>query len=187
MNQIFEMNWTKARYSIMFGVVIIALLLVTAAYRNDSKIQQTTENTSLKIKELDAIKKFLISKINSPFFNIAYEIKNGDSIQKILKKYKVSDRQIHRVITEYKKYSNPNNLLTGTKIDIIIEKNLSNNKNSISKFSVPITKSTTIEIDRNEEGKIVSKKIITKLHKKKGICRKYYKEQSLLFSNKSWS
>jgi len=167
MNQIFEMNWTKARYSIMFGVVIIALLLVTAAYRNDSKIQQTTENTSLKIKELDAIKKFLISKINSPFFNIAYEIKNGDSIQKILKKYKVSDRQIHRVITEYKKYSNPNNLLTGTKIDIIIEKNLSNNKNSISKFSVPITKSTTIEIDRNEEGKIVSKKIITKLHKKK--------------------
>ena len=167
MNRIFEINWAKAKYSIIFGLIITALLLVTVAYRNESKIQESADSASLKIKELAAIKKFLISKINSPFFNIEYEIKKGDSIQKILKKYKVPDTQIHRVITEYKKYSNPNNLLTGNKIDIIIEKSLSNNKNSISKFSVPITKSTTIEIDKDTEGKIVSKKIITKLYKKK--------------------
>ena len=85
MNRIFEINWAKAKYSIIFGLIITALLLVTVAYRNESKIQESADSASLKIKELAAIKKFLISKINSPFFNIAYEIKNGDSIQKILK------------------------------------------------------------------------------------------------------
>ena len=39
--------------------------------------------------------------------------------------------------------------------------------NSIIKFSVPNTKSTTIEITKNEENQIISKKIITKLYKKK--------------------
>ena len=57
--------------------------------------------------------------------------------------------------------------MAGNEIDIIIEKNSSTNKNSIIKFSVPITKSTTIAITKNEENKIISKKIITKLYKKK--------------------
>ena len=57
--------------------------------------------------------------------------------------------------------------MAGNKIDIILEKNSSTNINSIIKFSVPITKSTTIAITKNEENKIISKKIITKLYKKK--------------------
>ena len=55
----------------------------------------------------------------------------------------------------------------GQKIDIIIKKEPATKKNSIIKFSVPITKSTTIEITKNEENEIISKKIITKLYKKK--------------------
>lgn len=167
MSQIFQINWIKTKYSIIFGLIVVALLLVTVAYKNDVKVQKTPTDVSLEIKELEAIKKFLISKINSPFFNIEYEIKSGDSIQKILKKYKITDRQIYNVITEYKKYSNPNKLLSGNKIDITFEKSLSSEKNSIVKFSVPITKSTTIDINKNEEGQIVSKKIITKLYKKR--------------------
>ena len=61
------------------------------------------------------------------------------------------------------------------KIDIIIEKNLAANKNSIIKFSVPITKSTTISITKNEENKIVSKKIITKLYKKRVLSENIIK------------
>jgi len=57
--------------------------------------------------------------------------------------------------------------LVGNKIDIIIKENSSTKKNLVIKFSVPVTKSTTIAIIRNEENKIVSKKIITKLYKKK--------------------
>ena len=43
------------------------------------------------------------------------------------------------------------------------------------KFSVPITKSTTILIVKNEEDKIVSKKIITKVYKKKTLTENIIK------------
>ena len=56
--------------------------------------------------------------------------------------------------------------MAGSKIDIIIKKNVGKKSNSISKFIVPATKSTTIEIYKNDEGKIVSNKVITKLYKK---------------------
>ena len=57
-------------------------------------------------------------------------------------------------------------MLTGDKIDLIIEENLSEKNYSITKFAIPITKSTTIEITKDEQGKILSKKVITKLYKK---------------------
>ena len=60
------------------------------------------------------------TKIKSPFTNLNYEIQKGDSIQKILKKLQVQDREINNVINQYKKYGNPSKLLTADKIDIIV-------------------------------------------------------------------
>ena len=93
-----------------------------------------------------------------------------------LKRYKVNNSEIQTVINQYKKYGKPNQLLVGNKIDIILEKNLSTDKNSIIKFSIPVTKSTTISIARNEENKIIAKKIITKLYKKKTLSENIIKK-----------
>ena len=60
MSQIFQINWIKTKYSIIFGLIVVALLLVTVAYKNDVKVQKTPTDVSLEIKELEAIKKFLI-------------------------------------------------------------------------------------------------------------------------------
>ena len=60
--------------------------------------------------------------------------------------------------------------MAGNKIEIIIEENQHKENNSIVEFSVPINKSTIINITKNEEGKIISKKIITKLYKKSVIA-----------------
>ena len=105
-----------------------------------------------------------------------YEIKRGDTIRKILKKFKVQNNEIQNIINQYKKYGNPNQLLAGNEIDIIIEKSLSANKNTIVKFSVPITKSTTIAITKDEDNKITSNKIITKLYKKKILSENIIKK-----------
>ena len=113
-----------------------------------------------------------------------YEIKNGDTIQKILKKLKVQNNEIQTVINQYKKYGNPNQLLVGNIINIIIEKNLTTSKNFIVKFSVPITKSTTIAIIRDEDNKITSQKIITKLYKKKTLAENIITKKSLLICNR---
>ena len=168
-------NWNKAKHLILTGFAIIFLLLLAVVYKNDDKITKKSEliKSPNETTDLKIFKEFILNQINSPFINLNYEIKKGDTIQKILKKYKVQNSDIQTVINQYEKYGKPNQLLAGNKIDIIIEKSSSTNKNSIIKFSVPITKSTTIAITKNEENKIISKKIITKLYKKKNSVWKY--------------
>ena len=169
MYQNIKKNWDKAKLLILFVTTITLLLLLTVVYKSDQKITKKSELIKNVNEESDLkkFKKFLLNQIKSPFINLDYEINKGDTIQKILRKYKVQNSEIQTVINQYKKFGKPNQLLVGQKIDIIIKKELATKKNSIIKFSVPITKSTTIEITKNEENKIISKKIITKLYKKK--------------------
>ena len=169
MYQDIKKNWGKAKLLILFVTTITLLLLLTVVYKSDQKITKKSEliKDFNEESDLKKFKKFLLNQIKSPFINLNYEINKGDTIQKILRKYKVQNSEIQRVINQYKKFGKPNQLLVGQKIDIIIKKEAATKKNSIIKFSVPITKSTTIEITKNEENEIISKKIITKLYKKK--------------------
>ena len=155
-------NWDKTKYLLISGSIVAFLLLLTGVYKNDQKISEKTAGgiETFEIADLKTFKDYIFSQIKSPFINVNYEIKKGDTIQKILKKYSVKNNEIQTVISQFKKYGNPNQLMVGNKIDFIIEKNPSKNKNSILKFFVPITKSTAIEIGKNSENQIVSKKII---------------------------
>ncbi len=177
MEEIVKKNWDRYKYFLISGVIITLFLVTTIVNKNEGKVEVKTTNIGKNNErnDLNIIKDFLISKIKSPFININYEIKKGDTIQKILKKHKVKNRDIQTVVTQYKKYSNPNNLLAGNKIDIIVEKNPLEDSSFLIKFSVPITKSTTILIVKNEEDKIVSKKIITKVYKKKTLTENIIK------------
>ena len=171
MFQMLGKNKEKTVYSVLFTLILTWVILVTIFFKNDKEIVSQKTNTSQPDEDITLIKEFFLQKIKSPFINIDYEIKSGDSIQKILKKLKIQNKEIQSIITQYKKYGNANQLLAGNKINIIIEENLSNKDHSIIKFSIPITKSTIIEISKNnEEGKILSKKIITKLYKKNFIA-----------------
>ena len=175
MYQILKKNKEKTVNFILVAFIITVLLLLTVVFRNNNEIIINKKNVSLQHTDLTSIKEFLLTKIKSPFININYEIKSGDSIQKILKKLDIQNNEIQTVISQYKKYGNPNQLLLGNKIGIVIEENLSGQDNSIVKFSVPVTKSTTIEILKDEQGKIISKKIITKLYKKKVLVENIIK------------
>ena len=167
MYQILKQYGEKIKYFFLFTFIITFSLLLTVVFKNDEKIKNKEKNISFQYEDLTSIKEFLLTLIKSPFININYEIKSGDSIQKILKKFKIQNNEIQTIINQYKKYSNPNKLLAGNKIDITIEENLSKKNFSIAKFSIPITKSTTIEIIKDEQDNITSKKIITKLYKKR--------------------
>ena len=172
MYQVLKKNWDKSKYLILSGIFITLILLLTVVYKSDERIIKKSKSIEISYEspDLKTFKKFLLNQINSPFTNLNYEIKNGDTIQKILKKLKVQNNEIQTVIDQYKKYGNPNQLLVGNIINIIIEKNLTTNKNFVVKFSVPVTKSTTIGIIRDEDNKITSQKIITKLYKKKTLA-----------------
>ena len=160
----------------ILALIAISLFIILHFIKNDKEIKISKTNTFFQSNDFTSIKKYLFKKINSPYLNVGYEIKKGDTIQKILKKFKIPNNEISKVINEYQKYSKANQLLTGNKIDIIVEKGNENKKSSLIKFSVPITKSTTIAINKNDENIIVSEKIITKLFKKKVLGENIIKE-----------
>ena len=163
-------NWGKTKYFLLTAITLAVLVLFTISNKNDEVIKDRTSNISYRSSELSEIKDFFLSKIKSPFIVTDYEIKPGDSIQKILKSYKIKNKEIQNIINQYKKYGDPNRLLVGNKIGVIVEKKLPEKNNSIINFFVPITKSISIEISKDEEGTITSSKIITKLYKRKVLA-----------------
>ena len=163
-------NWEKTKYFLLTAITLAVLVLFAIFNKNDEVIKGSTSNISYQGPELSLIKDFFLSKIKSPFIVTDYEIKSGDSIQKILKSYKIKNKEIQNIINQYKKYGDPNRLLVGNKIGVIVEKKLPEKNNSIVNFFVPITKSISIEISKDEEGTITSSKIITKLYKRKVLA-----------------
>ena len=170
MYNLIRANWEKTKYFLLTAITLVALVLFAISYKNDEVIKGSKSNISYQDPELSLIKDFFLSKIKSPFIVTDYGIKSGDSIQKILKSYKIKNKEIQNIINQYKKYGDPNRLLVGNKIGVIVEKKLPEKNNSIVNFFVPITKSISIEISKDEEGTITSSKIITKLYKRKVLA-----------------
>ena len=125
MIEIFKRNVNKAKHIALFGLIITSVLLVTVVYKSDEKIRKRSEiiSNANKIEDLETFKKFFFSKINSPFTNLNYEIKKGDTIQKVLKQLKVKNPEIQILINQYKKYPtinqhNPYKALADEELDL---------------------------------------------------------------------
>ena len=131
MYEILRKNWDKNRHIFVSGLVIGLLLLLAVVFKSNEKVIKKSEiiKDTYETTDLKTFKKFIFDQIKSPFTNINYEIKKGDTIQKILKKYEIPNNEIQIIINQYKKYGNPNKLLAKNKIDIIFQK----------KFEIKIT------------------------------------------------
>ena len=106
MYQIIKKSWDKTKNLLLSGFVVAFVLLVTVVYKSDEKITKKSEiiGNFKETTDFKIFKKFLLNQIKSPFINLNYEIKKGDTIVKILKKYKVQNSDIEKVIIQYKKY-----------------------------------------------------------------------------------
>ena len=115
MNQALKKSWDKSGYLIMSGLILTSILLLTIVYKSDEKIVKKSENIQsiYESSDLKTFKEFILNQIKSPYSNVNYEIKKGDTIQKILQRYKVQNSEIQTIINQYKKYSNTNQLLVG--------------------------------------------------------------------------
>jgi len=178
MYKIIRQKLDQIKLSMVLAVIVLVALSIVFANKSDDKIVKKFENISAYTSSPDLVtlKKYLFDLIKSPFNDQIYEVKNGDTIQKILNKFKINNNEIEKIINEYKKHGKSNQLLPGTKIDIILEKKTGKEKNSIIQFSVPISKSTTISITKNEENNITSEKIRTKLYKKNTLAENNIKK-----------
>ena len=167
---------SKEKLKLLLSFLLVSsFILIAIIYKNDDKIKNIEKRSSIQKEDLVSIKEFFFKKIKSPYTNINYKIKSGDSVEKILKKVNIKSSEVQTIVNEYKKYSKNNKLLPGNEIDIIIKKSISNKDNLVEKFSIPITKSTTVEIIKDEMGNIQSQKIITQLYKKQVLAENVIK------------
>ena len=70
-----------------------------------SKTNEKNRNNVInltKSSEFSNFTNFIISKINSPYVEVNYTIKNNDSIEKILKKYNISSPDIKKISQKLK-------------------------------------------------------------------------------------
>ena len=108
MYQNIKKNWDKAKLLILFATTITLLLLLTVVYKSDQKITKKSEliKDFNEESDLKKFKKFLLNQIKSPFINLDYEINKGDTIQKILRKYKVQNSERRHNSKNFKKTKN---------------------------------------------------------------------------------
>ena len=166
LSDILNLNKDKKTYIIIFTLIILTIFTVDFTNKNISNNQLINKEIFAANKDMFALKKYIIKNIKSPFSNISYKVKRGDTLKKILKSHQINNQDIDKTVKEFKKYTKATSLRSENILDITIRNNETSSRTSLEKILIPLSKNTTIEIFRNEEDIITSEKIITRLFKK---------------------
>ena len=126
-------------------------------------LQMVTSST-----EFSNFTDFLVGKINSPYKEFTYKIKNNDSIEKILKRYAVNESDI-KLISVKLKQKKLTNIYSGRELKIIIKK-VKDNSNTVINLLCPINNTTSIEVRKLRDDFIVKENIL-KLYKKEVVVK----------------
>ena len=91
-----------------FVLVAFFIFFSTLFFVSSNLIQKKNNEYSDNLKEITKntefsnLTNYLISKINSPYEEINYVIKNNDTVEKILKKYKIRNDDIGEISVQLK-------------------------------------------------------------------------------------
>ena len=165
-------NWKYFLY--FFSIIIIFLTLIVTSNLISQKNIESEENFNslLSTKEFGNLSNFFISKINSPYQEINYIIKNNDSVEKILKKFQIKTKEI-QIITKNLKSKKLTNIYAGRELTLIIKK-IENEKDSVINIIYPVNNTLNIEIRKSGDNFLVKENIL-KLYKKEVVIKKEIK------------
>ena len=152
-------------YFFIIGVFFTVYTLVLNQIKTYTKLKESNFNSFLKSEEFNNIKEFAFENVKSPYKEYDYTVKKNDTLEKVLKKYNISNSEINNLTSEIIK-KKLFNISAGTKIKLIIKKE-KENKQIISLF-YPIDAITSVEVKRNKDTFDVSK-IILELDKKEVV------------------
>ena len=156
-------------FIVLFSIIFLTILNVIKQKNKDNKdnlriISQSSEFSNLT--------NYFISKINSPYENIKYLIKNNDSIEKILKKYDIKNEDIKNISLKLKE-KKLSNIYSGRELSLIYKK-LEDNSNTVVNLVFPINNTSSVEIRKSQNDFLVKENIL-KLYKKEVVVRNVIK------------
>ena len=169
-------NVFKKNFEISFFFLLLIITVASTTFYNNKKI-------SINENYKDVINNIYFKKTINQIFNnlipryknITHKIANGETFDKILNGYSISDEEIIEVKKILSLDYNLNNLKTNLDIKFTIDQ--SNNKR-INFFIFPVSRTKKIKLVRNLDTDLFEKKIIIKNLNKKII----FKEGKILQS-----
>ena len=158
---------------ISFLLVFTCLFFISLNLINNKNKQNESNLTDItQANEFANLKSFFISKINSPYEEINYTIKNNDTIEKILKNFKIRNEDIKNITIKLKQKKLAN-IYSGRKLLLIIKK-LEDGSNTIVNFIYPISNTSSVEIRKSQNSFIVKENIL-QLYKKEVVVKNIIK------------
>jgi len=183
-------NLTKKRYNLFSTIslksiqiknfnliVLISIIFIFSGifFISSNLIDKKNKENSDNLKEITGnnefsnLANFFISKINSPYEEVEYVIKNNDTVEKILKKYEIKDEDIKKISLKLKEKKLAN-IYSGRKLSIVLKK-LEDGSKTIVNFLYPINNTTSVEIRKTQDSFIVKENIL-QLYKKEVVVKK---------------
>ena len=152
-------------FSVLFTIVYFAFSNIINQ-KNENNLENL--NVVANSSEFSKLTEYFISKINSPYEEIKYKIKNKDSVGRILNKYSIKETEINQIVTKLKE-KKLSNIYTGRELKLVIKKN-ENQLNSVINLIFPINNTSSVEIRKLNDSFLVKENII-KLNKKEVVVK----------------
>ena len=168
---IYKNKFTAVNSIRILGTMVL-LFIVFFSIANFNKINNEKNESNLKevtsSNDFSNLTNYFVSILKSPYEEVQYSIKNNDSVEKILKKYNIRNRDIKDI--SYKlKQKKLSNIYSGRKLNLIYKK-LDDGKNTVVNLLFPINNTSSVEVRKFEDSYLIKENIL-KLYKKNVVVR----------------
>ena len=151
--------------TVLFFTIFIVLINFIGQQSEDEK---NNFDSVVKSKEFGNLSNYLISKVNSPYEEVKYLIKDNDNIEKILNKFLIKQSDI-KLISNNLKIKKLTNIYPGRELSLIFKK-LEDGSNSVVNLLYPTNNTTRIEIRKNQNNFTIKENIL-QLYKKEVVIK----------------
>ena len=150
-------------------IIFSGVFFISSNFINKKNKENTTNLKEITTNnEFSNLANFFLSKINSPYEEVEYVIKNNDTIEKIFKKHEIRDEDIKNISLKLKEKKLAN-IYSGRKLSIVIKK-LENGSKTIVNFLYPINNTTSVEVRKIQDNFTVKENIL-QLYKKETVVK----------------
>ena len=159
-------------YFLYIFLTLVFFVVYTTFYNqiNNKEIANTSNNKNIIDSEKFLnLKDHFIKKIKSPYSQHHYVIKNNDTIEEILKKFNIINKETKAIVNELKK-KKLSNIYPGRELEIILKKNIEIKENSVVSITYPASNTLTIEIKKEKDSFSVKENIL-QLYKQEVVLR----------------
>ena len=171
--RIFRLKKFNPFILISFLVVFSLIFFISSNLINKkNKENESNFKEITKTNDFLNLTNFIISKINSPYKEVNYIIKNNDTVEKILKQFNIRNEDIRNISLKLKARK-LTNIYSGRKLSLILKK-LEDGSNTIVNFVYPINNTTSVEIQKYQNDFLLKENIL-QLYKKEVVVKNIIK------------